>query len=357
VITEVLIENFKCLAHLTLPELGRITLISGKNNVGKTALLEALFLFFDRLAPNMITKQYGWRGVGSVMTSPEEMWGPIFVQYDLTKELLISVWVDKKQETARFKFNPNFMLEILPPSEMPHGSEGKSVRTDIEPIPSFSLDIEYEDSSNKKNVAHLVVSPKGATGIKHDYVPKPKKVAFIPAKVPIASRESSERFSRLTKIGRENEAVEFLKIIEPRLKKLRIISEGPEAIINGDIGLGRMIPIPFMGEGMSHMLDIILAMCECENSTVLVDEVDNGIHHSVLPKMWEAIGNVADAYKCQIITTTHSYECIEAAYKGLVNSPDSMRYIRLDREDNVTTAKTFNYEMLGSAIAHNMEIR
>jgi hypothetical protein len=356
-ITEVLIENFKCFERLILPDLGRITLISGQNNTGKTALLESLFLFFDRMSANMIIKQYGWLGVGSVITTPEEMWGPIFSQYDLTKELSISLWVDRKPEKAKYRFNPNFMLESLPPSEMPQDSGGKSVRTDIKPVPSFSLDVEYEDSSGGKMTAHLVVSPRGAPGIKHDYVPTPRKATFIPAKTPIPSRENSDRFSRLTKIGREDEVVEFLKIIEPRLKKLANITEGPEPVIYGDVGLGKMIPIPFMGEGMSHMLNMILAICECENTTILVDEVDNGIHHSVLPKMWEAIGNAAEAHQCQVIATTHSYECIEAAHKGLANRPGDLRYIRLDREGNVTTAKTSNYEMLGSAIAHNMEIR
>ncbi len=62
-ITDVLIRNFKCFNHLTIPDLGRITLIAGKNNVGKTALLEALFLLLDRQRPDMILRQYGWRGI------------------------------------------------------------------------------------------------------------------------------------------------------------------------------------------------------------------------------------------------------------------------------------------------------
>jgi len=48
---------------------------------------------------------------------------------------------------------------------------------------------------------------------------------------------------------------------------------------------------------------------------------------------------------------------LEAAYKGLANKPDDLRYIRLDRKDDVITAKTSNYDMVGSAIAHNLEIR
>ena len=56
-ITEAVIKNFKCFKQLTLPDLGRITIVGGKNNVGKTALLESLFLFFDRTSPNMVLRQ------------------------------------------------------------------------------------------------------------------------------------------------------------------------------------------------------------------------------------------------------------------------------------------------------------
>lgn len=52
------IENFKSLKHLYLSDLKRINLFGGKNNAGKTTLLEALFLFFDRMNPNMLIRQY-----------------------------------------------------------------------------------------------------------------------------------------------------------------------------------------------------------------------------------------------------------------------------------------------------------
>ena len=357
-ITEALIKNFKCFKQLTLPDLGRITIIGGKNNVGETALLESLFLFLDRNSPTMILKQYGWRGLARVTTTPDGMWKPIFRNYDFDEPISISVWIDNKIETAVYKYNPSFMLESLPPDEASQSSGEKSVRTDIEPIPSFSLDIEYDNGSQDKKTAHLMVSPKGAPGLKNDYTASGLQPAiFLPAKMQISSKETSERFSKLRKTMGIPKALQFLKIIENRLKDLANISEGPEPVIYGDIGLPQMIPIPLMGEGMSHTLNIILAMANCENGTLFIDEVDNGIHRLLLPKIWEAISNAAEDYNCQVIATTHSYECLEAIHKGLSNRPDDLRYIRLAREGDVVSAKTSNYDMLGSAIQHNMEIR
>lgn len=357
-ITEALIRNFKCFKQLTLPDLGRITLIGGRNNVGKTALLEALFLFYDRIPPNMILKQYGWRGLENVITTPQSMWGPVFRKYDMDQQISISVRIDGKEENATYKYNPNFTLEVLPPNEMPLGSEGKTVRTDIEPVPSFSLDIEYDNGTQPKKNAHLLISPQGKPGIRHDYpVTGLRTAIFLPAKIQISSKENCDRFSKLTKIRKENEVVKFLNLVEPRLKNVKIITEGPQPVIYGDIGLPDMIPISFMGGGMVRLLDIILAMAWCEDAVIFVDEIENGLHRSLLHKIWEAVGNAAENYNCQVFATTHSYECLEAAHKGLANRPEDLRYIRLDREDDVITAKTSNYDMVGSAIAHNLEIR
>jgi AAA15 family ATPase/GTPase len=53
-ITGIEIKGFKGLEHLFIPRLSRINLVGGKNNAGKTSLLEAVFLFFDRMNPQMI---------------------------------------------------------------------------------------------------------------------------------------------------------------------------------------------------------------------------------------------------------------------------------------------------------------
>jgi AAA15 family ATPase/GTPase len=41
------IKNFRCFEELELNELAEVNLIAGKNNVGKTALLEALLTLWD----------------------------------------------------------------------------------------------------------------------------------------------------------------------------------------------------------------------------------------------------------------------------------------------------------------------
>ena len=355
-ITEVLIRNFKCFKSLTVPELARITLIGGRNNVGKTAFLEALFLFLDRMRPDMIFRQYGWRGIEGITSNPEEMWGPIFYNYDMDQEIRISTTIDGKSETAKFRFNQNF----VPPAPTASPAPGEhQIPTDEESLTSFSLDIEYCTKGSKNQISHLHIDPHGKLVLAFDHARIAGGLAhFLPSKKQIASKHTADQFSKLAKQGRENEAVDFLRIIEPRLEALKVITEGPGSFVHGKLkGLSRTLPINFMGEGMGKLLNIIVSIVDAEGGIVFVDEIENGVHYSILPKIWEAVGKALRNYDCQLIATTHSYECLQAAHEGLSEMPQDFRYIRLDRKGDEISAKLSNYDMIGTALKTNLEVR
>jgi len=354
-ITEALIKNFKCFKQLELPELGKITLVGGRNNVGKTALLEALFLFSDRIHPDMVLKQYGWRGVETVTTTPESMWAPIFSNFDMTHKILISVVIDGQRESATFKYNPSYLLQSYP---IPSPQTGvQEVRTD-QPVTSFSLDIEYSDTLGKKTASHLVISPQGQPGLQQDSPDiKSKQAIILPAKKHVSSKENCDRFSKLAEVNKEKLALKFLRLIEPKVSNVKILTDGPNRFVAAQIGDGKPFPVAFMGEGMAHVLSIVCAIFASKRGIVFIDEIENGIHYSAINKLWEAIGAAAEEYDCQVIATTHSYECLEAAHKGLAKWAEDFRYIRLDRSDDTITGKLSDYDMLTAALANNMEVR
>ena len=61
--TSFTIENFRCFEHLTIEPLARINLIAGKNNTGKTALLEALWLHSGPNISDLGVRLAGFRGI------------------------------------------------------------------------------------------------------------------------------------------------------------------------------------------------------------------------------------------------------------------------------------------------------
>jgi hypothetical protein len=359
------IKNFKCFKELKVEDLGRITLLGGRNNVGKTAFLEALFLLFDRMPANKLLKQTGWRGLDTVSTAPDSLWAPIFTNVDLTQVISISAVCDGKQHAAKYTFSegPKLGLLDLPKTgrtESIISKESlpeKTVRTDLEYPPTAYLEIEYYEGPELVLVSRLFHAPDGRPFIDHDRVlPPTKKVAFLSAYRYVSTKEKAGRFTAMEKAG-EGESVEkFLKLIEPRLKKISLLTEGGEAVMHGDVGWG-LRPIPYLGCGVSNMLDIILSLGYARHAVLLVDEIENGIYRRLLPNIWEALGNYAERFDCQIIATTHSDECIKAAHQGLAKKSGDFRYIRLDRENDTTRAKVSDHEMLGVAIDRGLETR
>ena len=91
---------------------------------------------------------------------------------------------------------------------------------------------------------------------------------------------------------------------------------------------------------------------------MLVDEIESGLHHSVLTKVWRAIGEAARRSDTQIFATTHSWECIRAAHEAFLESGTyDFRLHRLDRVNDNIKAVTYNEKTLDTSVEMNLEVR
>jgi AAA15 family ATPase/GTPase len=133
---------------------------------------------------------------------------------------------------------------------------------------------------------------------------------------------------------------------------------GDTSVIHGDIGLSRLVPVPLMGEGVRRLLSILLAIFHTPGGVVLIDEIENGLHYSVLNNIWKAIGKAARAASVQVFATTHSRECIRSADESFSESgADDFRLFRLDRNNGEISVVTYDHEMIEGALAMSLEIR
>lgn len=114
-------------------------------------------------------------------------------------------------------------------------------------------------------------------------------------------REDAERFSNLERVGRQDEVLESLRLLEPRLQRLTLLLVDGEPIINGDIGMSQLVPLPLMGEGLGRLLSIILAIANAKGGSILIDEIENGLHYSVLTGVWKAIADAARRAEAQVV--------------------------------------------------------
>ncbi|CAN2044018.1 ATPase AAA-type core domain-containing protein [Candidatus Magnetomoraceae bacterium gMMP-1] len=350
------IIKFKQFADLFLQSLKPVTLIGGKNNTGKTTVLEALFMFYDRATPEVTLRHLSWRGVGSIALNPDSLWSPIFHSYDMDNSIKMEICENGTREKIRIRHNKEFQKAVfaLPPSK---GVTPK-IETGQQSVSTESLDFVYYINDKKEGESHLTFDGD-RLGMHIENLKKhSKRVTFIASGAQRNPMEDSARFGQLDIHGRTDSITDVLKIIEPDLKSLTTISEGDHALIYGNIGLPRKIPVSHMGEGTAKLLSIILAIATNENGMILIDEIENGWHYSLLPDILKAIHKMAKKYNCQIVATTHSYEIKQSLVKGL--SPEDLpdiTYIRLDREKEHIKPKIYEAPMLVAALERGWETR
>jgi AAA15 family ATPase/GTPase len=114
-----------------------------------------------------------------------------------------------------------------------------------------------------------------------------------------------------------------------------------------------------MGDGMNKLLSITLTMLTNPGSILLLDEVENGFHHSFHEKFWKLLLKLSAETDCQIFATTHSYECISGAIDAATDNPNggALSYVRLGLKGGKIVPHVFSKDLLAHALKSEMEVR
>lgn len=346
------IINFKGFSNLNISDLSRITLLGGHNNVGKTAFLEAVFLFHDCVNPAMFFQQMNFRGYPVRKIDTESIWTPLFNEYSMDKIIRFDLEREVPEHLS-FKFTDKY-TSVRRRLE----KNGNEIKTNSESISSKALEIIYEKKDNKEKFYCVIDGDQLGLELKKT-IKIPAKATFLPARISVSSGDDAAKLGRVDVVNKKDIVVEFLKEIDSRIKDLSTIFINGENVIFADIGMKQKIPVKLMGDGISRLLSIILSIMDSSGGIVLIDEVENGLHYSIMPDIWNTISKVAVEFNCQIIATTHSYECLQSAYTGINNAGNigDFTYIRLDREDDSIIPKVFKNDLLEMALETNMEVR
>ena len=354
------VSSFRCFRKLTLTDLERVTLIAGVNNVGKTALLEALFLHSGAYNPALTARLNAFRGIESLKIEfgwwAETPWDSLFNEFDTAKRVEL---VGENKATGRRILR---LKVVRQPEEL--AKIGQFIQHDasrpegvlLSSETALVLELEYQEGG-KSGRYHMILSAKEPR-LEPIPPPPPFPAFFLAARVRIPPAEDAERFGKLEVIGRQDVLLKALQVIEPRLSRLAIVVASGVPMLHGDIGLGRLVPLPIMGEGMARLASLVLAVGNAPNGVVLVDEIENGLHHSILSKVWRAIGEVARQFDTQLFATTHSLECIVAAHRAFSESGRyDFRLHRLERINETIRAVSYDQETLEAAIETGLEVR
>jgi hypothetical protein len=388
--THFIVKNFRCFADLHLQHLTRVNLISGKNNTGKTALLEAIHLHNNPSNCNLpvaINKQRGIR-------EPEKAFSDLVEWLFYRKQVEIGLELSSSDERGTARALSIYLLDSAAARER----FPEAVNSLVEALPAGQwnyllggLILRYEQAGEP---------PRFSWGTPNQFGGLMSASARIPWSIPsiylgsgLPSRDQDVKFfGELEAAKRQAEIVPTLQILDPRLQRLALVPlanepvvafSGPgssgviatatpapglqpvpvyhpagEPILHGDIGLPRLIPMPLLGEGMRRVLSLVLAIANAPGGVVLIDEIENGLHYSVQKDVWKAIAHAARQANVQVFATTHSWECIEAAHRAFKETgPYELRYYRLDRRGEDILIKSLDEAMLDTVEKSDLEVR
>ena len=347
------IRNYRVFNDLTINQLSRINLIAGKNNSGKTSLLEAIFLLTGAGNPHFMLNMRGFRwtdsGTGMAQTELEAFWKPIFSALDTNKTVEII-----GHHTSVGRLALTIMLDKPRTTELPLSD---TVRTRLAELSNtLQLMLSFSSRLAGEVKGHIRVTGQSVQ-LESPNAELPFLSTFLSSRMgnPKEDKEDAVLLGVLRKRKQGHLLLEALRVIEPRLQSIEENSASGEPLIWGDIGLSELVPLPFMGEGMIRVARLVLAISTTPNGVVLADEIENGLHHSVLPKVWKVVDTVAKQFNTQIFATTHSFECIEAAQPFLCSG--DFRLHRLEVSGTENRCVTFKPNGISAAIRHNLEVR
>ncbi len=354
-------QNFRLFKDLELTDLARINLIGGKNNVGKTSLLEALLAhagnyeqLFARLKEVSDSKYLRYTTEEEIVDI-DQIWNVLFRQFDTTSTIVLSGDGAHSQRLL-----PGFedVVEV---------SLINADETDLEISITLPVRIRGELESASQLIKNYLVFKRtgssplyiglwGKTFIRERREMSEIKSLFVNSRLS-RERVDGNRLSQLKIMRQEDQLISALKIIEPALQGLDLLADG----IYGDVeGFERLVPLESMGDGIRRLATIILAISAADNGVVAIDEIENGLHYSVLPDVWKAIYHAAEAFNVQVFATTHSYEMFQAAHQALSSEGQSaFRYYRLDRDPISTEIVAIKYdnELSEAAVEMQYEVR
>jgi len=369
------ITNFRLFQHLQVKKLSRVNLIVGKNNSGKSSFLEALEIYASNASPTVFldlleSRQDDWFSEAkSHSQNPfENPFRHLFFEHKLLglKEEGISLG---EISSKRLAIGIGFYQFLT------YGDGKQLARVDYQTLlPGF-----YEDPSDFE--MYLIVEEgekiRRLFSLDSDDIrrrssrmsnrlqePESKYIWQSVSTKNMSNQKLSDLWD-LTSLDPElkSEVIGALCLIDRRVNGIGFVNDISKTRGGDRISLVTMeggkepLPLKSMGDGMTRLFHIILALVNAKNGILLIDEFENGLHWSVQPKVWNVVFQVAEKLNVQVFATTHSCDCIAGFDEAWNTYPELGAFLRLDLKDGTIKATEYTSETLNDSLEMDVEVR
>ncbi len=338
------IERFRGIKNASIEGFKQINLFFGKNNCGKSSLLESLFLASGLSNPLLPIYVNSMRGYNKARLNDLklEFYGldssqPIHIRMENEekRDLRIKLFEQNQNNVSLNADNTNILSNV---------EEGKyGLRFDFKINDEhFESQLRF-DSANSTDARRIV--PKQYAEL--------LRCIYLSPKYDFSA--SIQGLKNILQNKDEHFIVEGLKLIDPRVKDF-IFTDNDMLV---DIGLAKRIPVNVMGDGARKIVSLLTAVYDCGDGVLLVDEISNGFHYSVMCNLWKVLINAALNNNTQLFITTHDTDSIKGLRDAAFNKFDDIvaTFKLLKTSDDELKAYHYSLESLDYSINQEIEVR
>ena len=366
------ISGFRGIGFLSIGRLGRVTLLGGRNGVGKTTVLEAVRTYAARGSQNALHELLHRRE--EVVEALDEDHDPtvspdyaaLFYGRIATPERPIAIGPTSGGDDIR--------IEVSTPADW--SSEQRELFADLSGEADVrAVKVVYHDHERLLPWLSAVSDPRVVRSRRRSSR-RFQRGLFDEGKWPVIDCESlGPEVPSTSMLARFWDSVALTEEEDLALQALRLTCDGIERIaMVGDQETRyrmfgrravvkvrdhtRPVPLKSLGDGATRAFAAALALTNSRDGFLLVDEAENGIHYSVQRDFWRMILRVAHQYNVQVLATTHSRDCV-AGFARAVNEADEAVgvYLRLERHGDQVRAVEYTEEELQTVADQGIEVR
>ncbi|MBW4564159.1 MAG: AAA family ATPase [Mojavia pulchra JT2-VF2] len=374
------IENFRSFQSFELRQLGRVNLLVGKNNIGKTSILEAIQLlcsrnnldplrqtmtnrseyFFDdeRSERRLRLAQAQDLDVRHLFYGHEIELGSKFsitgTNGNIKEELVVSIEVRKISSKEPLSSSSEFQYDEVPDAlreldfsiQWNYGREEKPWRLPLSangglPIEDYTRQLRRDPKNPAPKIQFITSSSLGT-----------EKMIELFDQIVLTPEEKLVEQA----LNRIDSKIQRIAPVSSRKSRYALDSRGGFFVLLSDSN--QRVPIGSMGDGIWRILGLALATVCAKDGYLFVDEIDTGLHFTAMSDMWKLIWETAKRLNVQVFATTHNSDCwtsLASIAEQEDATEDGIRIHRIERGKN--TSVVFIEPEIVIAAEENIEVR